>query len=68
MVLNILIVLLQVVFGLLSRSLALLADAGHNLGDVLGLGLAWGANALGKQSFGSALRQSRSGKPFEPIT
>ena len=34
-------VLLEVVAGLWSGSLALLSDAGHNLGDVLGLALAW---------------------------
>lgn len=34
---------LQVVYGLLAHSLALVADAGHNLGDVFGLLLAWGA-------------------------
>jgi cobalt-zinc-cadmium efflux system protein len=39
-------VLVEVVFGLLSNSLALLADAGHNLSDVLGLLLAWGASVL----------------------
>src|SRR3979411_2853523 len=44
--LNILYVLAQVGFGLLGHSLALLADAGHNLGDVLGLMLAWGATYL----------------------
>src|SRR5690349_1298760 len=36
-------VLVEIVFGLRARSLALLADAGHNLGDVLGLAMAWGA-------------------------
>jgi cobalt-zinc-cadmium efflux system protein len=36
-------------FGLVSGSLALLADAGHNLGDVLGLGLSWGAAMLGQR-------------------
>jgi cobalt-zinc-cadmium efflux system protein len=36
----------QVVFGIAAHSLALLADAGHNFGDVLGLGLAWGASYL----------------------
>ena len=34
--------------GFMSDSLALLADAGHNLSDVLGLLLAWGAVALAK--------------------
>ena len=38
----------QMVFGFLAHSLALLADAGHNLGDVLGLLLAWWASRLVK--------------------
>jgi cobalt-zinc-cadmium efflux system protein len=37
-------------FGLATGSLALLADAGHNLSDVLGLLLAWGASWLARQS------------------
>ncbi len=41
-------VVVQVVFGLFAHSLALLADAGHNLGDVLGLLLAWWASHLVK--------------------
>ena len=36
-------------YGLLSNSVALLADAGHNLSDVLGLLLAWGAATLSKR-------------------
>jgi len=44
--LNLGFVLLEALFGVLSNSLALLADAGHNLSDVLGLLLAWGANVL----------------------
>lgn len=36
----------EVVYGLKGNSVALLADAGHNLSDVLGLLLAWGAAAL----------------------
>ena len=44
--LNLGFVALEVGFGLWADSLALLADAGHNLGDVLGLLLAWGANYL----------------------
>lgn len=35
--------------GVVSGSLALLADAGHNLGDVLGLALAWGAAVLSRR-------------------
>ena len=44
--LNVSFVVIEAVFGLLSNSLALLADAGHNLSDVLGLVLAWGASVL----------------------
>jgi cobalt-zinc-cadmium efflux system protein len=44
--LNLGFVLIEALFGLLSNSLALLADAGHNLSDVLGLLLAWGASVL----------------------
>jgi cobalt-zinc-cadmium efflux system protein len=47
--LNLAFVLAEFVFGLLSGSLALLADAGHNLSDVLGLGLAWGASGLARR-------------------
>jgi cobalt-zinc-cadmium efflux system protein len=42
-------VVAEVIYGLLSNSLALLADAGHNLGDVFGLALAWGASILVKR-------------------
>jgi cobalt-zinc-cadmium efflux system protein len=44
--LNLAFVVVEAVFGVLSDSLALLTDAGHNLSDVLGLLLAWGAAAL----------------------
>ncbi len=44
--LNIALVAAQVVYGLLTNSLALLADAGHNFGDVLGLVMAWAAFAV----------------------
>lgn len=44
--LNLIFVLTEVGFGLRVHSLALLSDAGHNLSDVLGLGLAWGAAIL----------------------
>jgi cobalt-zinc-cadmium efflux system protein len=44
--LNVGFVVVEVVFGLLADSLALLADAGHNLSDVLGLFLAAGAYYL----------------------
>jgi cobalt-zinc-cadmium efflux system protein len=47
--LNFAYVVAQVLFGLAAHSLALLADAGHNLGDALGLCLAWGANILAQR-------------------
>jgi cobalt-zinc-cadmium efflux system protein len=43
---NAALVAAQVVYGVLAHSVALLADAGHNFGDVLGLLLAWGAYAM----------------------
>ena len=47
--LNIGYIIVQVIFGIAAHSLALVADAGHNLGDVLGLVLAWWASHLTKQ-------------------
>lgn len=46
---NVAYVLIEAGFGFYSGSLALLADAAHNLTDVGGLLLAWGAVALGKR-------------------
>lgn len=46
--LNLAIVVLQAGYGLIAHSTALLADAGHNLGDVLSLLVAWGAASLAK--------------------
>jgi cobalt-zinc-cadmium efflux system protein len=43
-------VIAETVFGFLSNSTALLADAGHNLSDVAGLVIAWAAFALGKRA------------------
>ena len=48
-VLNIGFVIIEAVFGIISGSLALLADAGHNLSDVVGLLLAWGASYLSRR-------------------
>lgn len=60
--LNLAFVAIESVFGLLSHSMALLADAGHNLSDVLALALAWGASLLGRrrpsQRFTYGLRSS----------
>jgi len=44
--LNLAYVAAEAVAGLASGSMALLADAGHNLSDVLGLAVAWGALRL----------------------
>jgi len=47
--LNLAFVAAEATFGILSDSLALLADASHNLSDVLGLLLAWGARILSRR-------------------
>ena len=47
--LNVAYVAGEAVFGVLAHSLSLLADAGHNLGDVLGLATAWIAESLGRR-------------------
>jgi cobalt-zinc-cadmium efflux system protein len=47
-ILNLSFVAAEVGFGIYADSLALLADAGHNLSDVLGLLLAWGASFLSR--------------------
>ncbi len=47
-ILNIVLVVAQIIFGLAANSIALLADAGHNFGDVLGLLLAWGAQVVAR--------------------
>jgi cobalt-zinc-cadmium efflux system protein len=48
-VLNTAFVATEAGYGLLANSTALLADAGHNLSDVLGLALAWGAARLSRR-------------------
>lgn len=48
--LNLGFVILEVIYGLLANSLALVADAGHNLGDVLGLLMAWVATVLAQRA------------------
>jgi len=39
----------EAIAGIMAGSLALLADAGHNLSDVLGLSLSWGAAVLSRR-------------------
>lgn len=48
-VLNGAFVLVEATYGFLSGSMALVADAGHNLSDVLSLLLAWGAAAAARR-------------------
>ena len=47
--LNTIYIIVEVIFGWLAGSMALLADAGHNLSDVLGLAVAWAGAELSKR-------------------
>jgi cobalt-zinc-cadmium efflux system protein len=47
--LNLAFVAVETVFGFIANSTALLADAGHNLSDVLGLLIAWAGAAMVKR-------------------
>ncbi len=47
---NTLFVVIEFIYGFIANSTALMADAGHNLSDVLGLALAWGAAVLAKRA------------------
>lgn len=48
--LNLGFVVAEAVFGFLANSMSLLADAGHNLSDVLGLVLAWAAAMMARRA------------------
>src|SRR5437763_11677096 len=48
--LNLGFVAIETVYGFLANSMALLADAGHNLSDVLGLVVAWAAAAMARRA------------------
>jgi cobalt-zinc-cadmium efflux system protein len=48
--LNLGFVILEATYGFIANSMALLADAGHNLSDVFGLLMAWGASVLVKRT------------------
>jgi cobalt-zinc-cadmium efflux system protein len=48
--LNVGLVAIEAIYGIAAHSVALLADAGHNLGDALGLLIAWGAHVLARLS------------------
>jgi cobalt-zinc-cadmium efflux system protein len=47
--LNLGFVAIEAIYGFLADSMALLSDAGHNLSDVLGLAIAWGAALLARR-------------------
>ena len=47
--LNLIFVIVELFYGVYANSLALLADAGHNFSDVIGLLIAWGAIVLAKR-------------------
>jgi len=46
---NILFVIAEIAYGLKANSLSLLADAGHNASDIIGLFMAWGAALLARR-------------------
>ncbi len=48
--LNSVFIVAEIIYGIKANSLALLADAGHNFSDVIGLLLAWGAWWLSKRA------------------
>jgi cobalt-zinc-cadmium efflux system protein len=48
--LNLTFVAVEFIYGVLANSVALMADAGHNLSDVVGLVIAWIASALSKRA------------------
>jgi cobalt-zinc-cadmium efflux system protein len=48
--LNLGFVVIEALYGFISNSVSLLADAGHNLSDVLGLGVAWLASVLARRA------------------
>src|SRR5436853_7107643 len=48
--LNVAIVSIQLVFGVLGNSMALIADGGHNLSDVLGLAVGWAGAVMAKRT------------------
>lgn len=49
-ILNSIFIIIEIIYGIIGDSLALLADAGHNVSDVLGLIIAWIAVWLGKKA------------------
>ena len=54
-------VIAEAIFGVMANSLALISDAGHNLGDVLALALAWGATRMARRPPGGRYTYGMSG-------
>ena len=50
LLLNTVFIAVETIYGFLGNSTALLADAGHNLSDVLGLVIAWVASTLSRRA------------------
>lgn len=48
--LNVAFIIIEITFGIISNSTALLADAGHNLSDVFGLVVAWAASIAARRA------------------
>jgi cobalt-zinc-cadmium efflux system protein len=48
--LNTAYIIAEALYGVLANSLALVADAGHNFGDVLSLAVAWVASSLAQRA------------------
>ena len=62
--LNTAFVVVEFVFGVLSNSIALIADAGHNLSDVLGLVVAWIGGVLARRSPSARFTYGLKGAPI----
>jgi cobalt-zinc-cadmium efflux system protein len=62
--LNTAFVVIEFVFGVLSNSIALIADAGHNLSDVLGLAVAWIGSVLARRSPSARFTYGLKGAPI----
>jgi len=48
--LNVAIVMVELIYGFLGNSMALIADGGHNMSDVLGLVVGWAGAVMAKRS------------------
>ena len=62
--LNTAFVVIEFVFGILSNSIALIADAGHNLSDVLGLVMAWIGGVLARRPPSTRFTYGLKGAPI----